>query len=192
MNSTLGTVNALKTISGKRTSPRLRICDERHHQRVKKEHERFFFRDISASVHAAESRANPREQRIAEPLSAFTVPLLWITITVSLQEGSYANESAWIDPRMASTVVGDITRVRRVLLNVLNNAIKFTSSGEIYLQVEPSVDLDNMIHFCVEDTGLGIQQADFGPGVYIYRPLDGMLQGRESHYEVFLLRKTQG
>ena len=172
--------------------PRLRICDERHHQRVKKEHERFFFRDISASVHAAESRANPKEQRIAEPLTAFTVPLLWITITVSLQEGSYANESAWIDPRMASTVVGDITRVRRVLLNVLNNAIKFTSSGEIYLQVEPSVDLDNMIHFCVEDTGLGIQQADFGPGVYIYRPLDGMLQGRESHYEVFLLRKTQG
>ena len=53
-----------------------RICDERHHLRVKTEHERFFFRDISASVHAAENRANPRDQRIAEPLSAFTVPLL--------------------------------------------------------------------------------------------------------------------
>jgi signal transduction histidine kinase/HPt (histidine-containing phosphotransfer) domain-containing protein len=64
--------------------------------------------------------------------------------------------SAWLDPRVASTVVGDITRVRQVLLNLLNNAIKFTSSGEIYLQVEPSVDLDNMIHFCVEDTGVGI------------------------------------
>src|SRR3984893_8184942 len=64
--------------------------------------------------------------------------------------------SAWLDPRIASTVVGDITRVRQVLLNLLNNAIKFTSSGEIYLQVEPSVDVDNMIHFCVEDTGVGI------------------------------------
>jgi signal transduction histidine kinase len=64
--------------------------------------------------------------------------------------------SAWLDPRVASTVVGDITRVRQVLLNLLNNAIKFTSSGEIYLQVEPSADLDNMIHFCVEDTGVGI------------------------------------
>ena len=53
-------------------------------------------------------------------------------------------------------MVGDITRVRQVLLNLLNNAIKFTSSGEIYLQVEPSADLDNMIHFCVEDTGVGI------------------------------------
>jgi signal transduction histidine kinase/HPt (histidine-containing phosphotransfer) domain-containing protein len=64
--------------------------------------------------------------------------------------------SAWIDPRIASTLVGDITRVRQVLLNLLNNAIKFTSSGEIYLQVEPSVDIDDMLHFCVEDTGEGI------------------------------------
>jgi signal transduction histidine kinase/HPt (histidine-containing phosphotransfer) domain-containing protein len=64
--------------------------------------------------------------------------------------------SAWIDPRIASAVIGDITRVRQVLLNLLNNAIKFTSSGAIYLQVEPSTEVDNMIHFCVEDTGLGI------------------------------------
>jgi signal transduction histidine kinase len=64
--------------------------------------------------------------------------------------------SAWVDPRIASTVAGDITRVRQVLLNLLNNAIKFTSSGEIYLRVEPSLDVDDMIHFCVEDTGLGI------------------------------------
>jgi signal transduction histidine kinase/HPt (histidine-containing phosphotransfer) domain-containing protein len=64
--------------------------------------------------------------------------------------------SAWIDPRIASNLVGDITRVRQVLLNLLNNAIKFTSSGEIYLQVEPSVDIDDMVHFCVEDTGEGI------------------------------------
>ena len=53
-------------------------------------------------------------------------------------------------------MVGDITRVRQVLLNLLNNAIKFTTSGEIYLRVEPSADVDDMIHFCVEDTGLGI------------------------------------
>ena len=64
--------------------------------------------------------------------------------------------SAWLDPRVASTVVGDITRVRQVLLNLLNNAIKFTSSGEIYLQVEPSTEVDHMIHFCVGDTGGGI------------------------------------
>jgi two-component system, sensor histidine kinase len=64
--------------------------------------------------------------------------------------------SAWIDPRIPSTVVGDITRVRQVLLNLLNNSIKFTSRGEIYLQVEPSGGVDNIIHFSVEDTGVGI------------------------------------
>jgi two-component system, sensor histidine kinase len=64
--------------------------------------------------------------------------------------------SAWIDPRIASMVVGDITRVRQVLLNVLNNAIKFTSSGEIYLQLVPSAEMDHLILFSVEDTGLGI------------------------------------
>jgi signal transduction histidine kinase/HPt (histidine-containing phosphotransfer) domain-containing protein len=64
--------------------------------------------------------------------------------------------STWIDPRLPSTLVGDIIRVRQVLLNLLNNAIKFTTSGEIYLEVEPSVDGDNMVHFCVEDTGVGI------------------------------------
>ena len=70
--------------------------------------------------------------------------------------------SAWIDPRLGSTLVGDITRVRQVLLNLLNNAIKFTSSGEIFLRVEPSADLDNMVHFCVEDTGVGIPSEKLG------------------------------
>ena len=64
--------------------------------------------------------------------------------------------SVWIDPRIPPVVVGDITRVRQILLNLLNNAIKFTSSGEIHLQVEPSGRADDRIHFCVEDTGDGI------------------------------------
>ena len=64
--------------------------------------------------------------------------------------------SAWIDPRIASAVIGDITRVRQILLNLLNNAIKFTFSGEIFLRVESSIEVDNMIRFCVEDTGIGI------------------------------------
>jgi signal transduction histidine kinase len=66
--------------------------------------------------------------------------------------------SAWIDRRLPSTVIGDISRVRQVLLNALNNAIKYTSAGEIYLEVKPSGDSGNMIHFCLEDTGIGISE----------------------------------
>ena len=64
--------------------------------------------------------------------------------------------SAWIDPLIASSVVGDITRVRQVLLNLLNNAIKFTSCGEVYLELEPALVDQSMIHFLVGDTGIGI------------------------------------
>ncbi len=66
--------------------------------------------------------------------------------------------SAWIDPRIPSTVVGDITRFRQIVLLLLNNAIKFTSSGEIYLQIEPWGEGQGIIHFWVEDTGIGIPQ----------------------------------
>ena len=55
-------------------------------------------------------------------------------------------------------VVGDVTRVQQVLLNLLSNASKFTKKGEIELCVsatsmeEESVEL----HFSIRDTGIGI------------------------------------
>jgi len=53
-------------------------------------------------------------------------------------------------------VNGDRTRLVQAFWNLLNNAIKFTFSGEVFLRVESSVDIDNLIRFCVEDTGVGI------------------------------------
>jgi CheY-like chemotaxis protein/nitrogen-specific signal transduction histidine kinase len=55
-------------------------------------------------------------------------------------------------------VVGDLVRVRQVVINLVGNAIKFTSRGEIEVRVErqdepgPGV----MLHFMVRDTGIGI------------------------------------
>jgi len=57
---------------------------------------------------------------------------------------------------------GDPSRIRQVLMNLINNAIKFTDKGEIIL----SVDIDEFnatsshIHFSVEDTGVGIAEKD--------------------------------
>ena len=59
-----------------------------------------------------------------------------------------------------TAVVGDVTRLRQILLNLLSNAVKFTEVGEVVLSVtarrldpaEPTHELT----FCVRDTGIGI------------------------------------
>jgi signal transduction histidine kinase/ligand-binding sensor domain-containing protein/CheY-like chemotaxis protein len=55
-------------------------------------------------------------------------------------------------------VVGDPSRLRQVLVNLIGNAIKFTEHGEIGLQVEPEPSgLDGVtLRFAVRDTGIGI------------------------------------
>jgi PAS domain S-box-containing protein len=63
-----------------------------------------------------------------------------------------------IAPNVPTDLVGDPTRLRQVLLNLLGNAIKFTQSGEVSLRVDldanPSVP--TALRFTVSDTGIGI------------------------------------
>jgi PAS domain S-box-containing protein len=71
-----------------------------------------------------------------------------------------------IDPRTPTAIVGDFTRLRQILLNLLNNAVKFTDHGEVVLRVgatpaEPSPNGGPKryeIHFSVRDTGIGIPE----------------------------------
>jgi two-component system sensor histidine kinase/response regulator len=55
-------------------------------------------------------------------------------------------------------VVGDPTRLRQVLLNLLNNAIKFTTQGEVQLKISALAKTNGKVHlrFEVNDTGIGI------------------------------------
>ncbi len=62
-------------------------------------------------------------------------------------------------------LVGDIHRLRQVIVNLVGNAIKFTEKGEVVVGVslEPAPDDDNngggvCLHFSVTDTGVGIPQ----------------------------------
>lgn len=52
-------------------------------------------------------------------------------------------------------VVGDPTRLRQVLVNLLGNAVKFTEAGTVTLKVRPGPRQDDIL-FAVSDTGIGI------------------------------------
>jgi PAS domain S-box-containing protein len=63
-----------------------------------------------------------------------------------------------IAPGVSNDLVGDPTRLRQVLLNLLGNAIKFTPAGRVALSVEPDRDsaVPTALRFTVSDTGIGI------------------------------------
>ncbi len=70
-------------------------------------------------------------------------------------------ELAWsIDADMPNVVVGDRTRLRQVIVNLVGNAIKFTHQGEVVLRVhcQSSSDGEVVARFAVTDTGIGIPE----------------------------------
>jgi len=60
------------------------------------------------------------------------------------------------DGDMPAAVLGDVTRLRQVLLNLLSNAVKFTERGEVVLTVRPGEG--DVLHFAVHDTGIGLTE----------------------------------
>jgi signal transduction histidine kinase/ActR/RegA family two-component response regulator len=68
-------------------------------------------------------------------------------------------EIAWrIAPQVPHRLMGDPTRLRQVLMNLVGNAVKFTERGEVILEVDvhpDSVDAGYLL-FTVRDTGIGV------------------------------------
>jgi PAS domain S-box-containing protein len=94
---------------------------------------------------------------------------------VATDAGEKGLELAYlIEAHVPATIMGDLTRLRQILLNLLNNAVKFTEKGEIVVNVTSQM-LDTSesrhgngeqstrsslpqyeVHFSVKDTGIGI------------------------------------
>ena len=63
-----------------------------------------------------------------------------------------------VEADVPHTVVGDVTRVRQVLVNLLANAVKFTEAGEVVVTLAQRRPPGGppLLHFSVRDTGIGI------------------------------------
>lgn len=88
-----------------------------------------------------------------------------------------------IDPLIPKTILGDGARLRQILVNLLNNAIKFTTQGAITLTVSyperttvGSQCADEFrLMFTVEDSGMGIPQQQFAQIFQPFNQIDGAL-----------------
>ena len=76
----------------------------------------------------------------------------------------------YFDSTIPTTLLGDSVRVRQILTNLVGNAVKFTSEGEIKIKIQPArqwkATADNgtanpvfPIEICIEDTGIGMDES---------------------------------
>ncbi len=63
-----------------------------------------------------------------------------------------------IEPDVPPVLVGDVTRVRQVIVNLLSNAVKFTEHGDVVVTVRATGEVERGVKLCfaVRDTGIGI------------------------------------
>lgn len=85
-----------------------------------------------------------------------------ITITSPRVQNKPVRLLSEIDERIAFNLIGDPTRLRQILINLIDNAIKFTDQGQVdvFVRLEKESDLtigrQQTLQFAVKDTGLGI------------------------------------
>ncbi|MBQ6304581.1 MAG: DegV family EDD domain-containing protein [Clostridiales bacterium] len=67
-----------------------------------------------------------------------------------------------VSPDIPAELVGDEVRIKQILINVINNAIKYTNEGSVSLTVQCEMKEDKMCNmiYSVSDTGIGIKSED--------------------------------
>ena len=85
-----------------------------------------------------------------------------------------------VHPDVPGLVTGDRGRLRQMVMNLVDNALKFTDRGEVGLEVDPesSADRDVFLHFVVRDTGIGIAEDKQAAILGIFEQADTSLTRR--------------
>jgi nitrogen-specific signal transduction histidine kinase/CheY-like chemotaxis protein len=87
-----------------------------------------------------------------------------------------------LDPRLKATVVIDDVRLRQVLMNLVNNALKFTEAGSVRVQAQRLADQDARMQVQIDviDTGIGMSEDTLGR---LYQPFMQADQGNARTYQ---------
>jgi two-component system, sensor histidine kinase and response regulator len=83
-----------------------------------------------------------------------------IDLMSTVARGKGLELSYRIEEDAATSLVGDPTRLRQVLLNLLSNAIKFSERGKVFLEIAQVSQIEEEVElsFCVHDTGIGMSE----------------------------------
>lgn len=95
-------------------------------------------------------------------------------------EQKHLSFSYTIEPGFDPVLMGDESRLRQILLNLLNNAIKFTDSGSVHLHCSQAGSKDGtiMVKFEVTDTGIGIEEGKLELIFEQFRQADPSVTGK--------------
>ncbi len=87
-----------------------------------------------------------------------------------------------VDPSMPSMLCGDEVRIKQVLINLLNNAVKYTKEGSVTLSVRcERVGLNRVrVWYSVEDTGMGVKKENIP---YIFDAFRRVDEKKNRHIE---------
>ncbi|WP_318436368.1 ATP-binding protein [Photobacterium leiognathi] len=109
-----------------------------------------------SKIEAGKLNINPSRHVLSDLIHALVQPH---SIHANQKEVSF---TLWLDPAVAHYLSFDDFRLTQVLNNLLNNAIKFTTMGNIHLAVDvvKETNTEQTLAFTIHDTGIGIKPED--------------------------------
>ena len=93
-----------------------------------------------------------------EPFSVYEILSTTVDMLQERAREKGLRISVLIDADVPASLVGDFNRIRQILINLVNNAIKFTVEGfvDIHVSLDPDQGLTSPVRFTVTDSGLGV------------------------------------
>ncbi len=87
-----------------------------------------------------------------------------------------------VDPSIPSMLCGDEVRIKQILINLLNNAVKYTTEGSIKLSVRcERLEFNKVrVYYSVEDTGLGVKKENIP---YLFNAFKRVDEKKNRHIE---------